>query len=195
MLRGSLAVVSIAAFGVLTGSVIYCVGLTGNALTEANDRLATVDSELTAVSGNADPLTAQVDKVNSSLTQIEQALHPLHGQADQLNGILAGASQTLTSADGTVKSILSKAGPIETSLADADTQLASEADEVGSTRASARVLVLSGQATTLISLLTPIEADLHTIEALLGITNDHLASTCNHLQTGVIPQLSQGVTC
>src|SRR5262249_42448803 len=123
MTRGMLTALSIGAFLVLTGAVLICVGLTGNALVTANDSLGSVDASLTSVAGNADPLTAQVHLANNSLTQIEQALNPIHGQADNLNGILTGVNTTLTQGDGRVKSILSKVGPIESNLVDADNKL------------------------------------------------------------------------
>lgn len=186
MVRGPLTILSIAVFLVLTGAVIYCVGFTGKALVEANDKLGVVDTELTSVGNHADPLTFQVQKVNSSLDSIQSALQPIHGQADTLNGILTGVNSTLTSADGTVKSINSLAGQIEPHLISSDTALGlgptGEANEVGPSRATAKVQLLAGQQLdAAIAALTPAEQDLSNVEGNLSQTNDHLKSACDHL--------------
>ena len=186
MVRGPLTFLSIAVFLVLTGAVIYCVGFTGKALVEANDKLGVVDTELTSVGGHADPLTYQVQKVNSSLDSIQSALQPIHGQADTLNGILTGVNTTLTSADGTVKSINSLAGQIEPHLISSDKALGlepgGEAFEVGPANATKGVAFLAGaQLDAAIAALTPAEQDLANVEGNLSQTNDHLKSACDHL--------------
>lgn len=190
-MRTVLSTLSLGAFGVLTAAVIICVGLTGGALVKANDSLGVVDTALTSVAGHADPLTYQVHLVNTSLTSIEQDLSPLHGQADTLNGSLATVNQTLTSADASVSSILGKANAIEPSLVDVDHQLATEAQEVGTTRASARVGLLNDQVSSLAGILGPVQGDLGNIEGLLRTTNDHLTSSCLHLAglTSLLPLL------
>lgn len=179
--RTLLSALSIGAFLVLTAAVIGAVALTGNALTAANDSLASIDASLTSVGQHADPLTYQITKVNTTLTDIDQRLSPLHGQADNLNGILTGVNDTLTSANASVSSILGHAGPIEASLADADAHLASEAREVGQGQATTRVADLSNLASTVIGLLGPIKSDLDGSALKLAQTNDHLNSACNSL--------------
>jgi hypothetical protein len=57
MTRGALTTLSVAAFAVLTAAVLICVGLTGNALLSASDRLTGIDTALSSVRGHADPLT------------------------------------------------------------------------------------------------------------------------------------------
>ncbi len=176
MTRGALTTISLAAYAVLTAAVLICVGLTGSALLEANDRLAAIDTALTSVKGHADPLTFQVTKVNDSLTAIEQSLAPLHSQADTLNGILAQVQQTLTAADGTVKSVNGKATSAEGSLVPADQALAST--DKALIHANPNVGLISSQASEALGILSPVENDLSTISGLLSKTNVHLNSAC-----------------
>ena len=163
-------------------AVTTAVALTGIALNSANDSLGTVDSDLTSVSGHADPLTFQIHTVNNALDQIQADLAPLHGQADNLNGLLGGINQTLVAADGSVVDINSKAGPIESSLTDSDAKLnlspTGEANEVGPNRATARAGLLVNQVQQLLAILVPVQGDLSGSSNLLAQTNTHLHSIC-----------------
>jgi hypothetical protein len=180
MTRGALTTLSLAAYAVLTAAVLICVGLTGSALLEANDRLASIDTALTSVKGHADPLAFQVTKVNDSLVAIEQSLAPLHSQADTLNGILGQVQQTLTTADGTVKDVNGKAGTAEGSLVPADQALAGT--DKALIHANPNVGTISSEASQALGILTPVEGDLHAISGLLGTTNGHLSSACKKTQ-------------
>lgn len=191
MTRGALTTLSLAAYAVLTAAVLICVGLTGSALLEANDRLATIDTALTSVKGHADPLTYEVTKVNDSLTAIEQSLSPLHSQADTLNGTLSQVQQTLTTADGTVKSVSTIAGTAETSLVPADSNLQATDHSVG--HANPNVGTLVSQASEALGILGPVENDLSTISGLLAGTNGHLSSACHKTQNA--PLTSSRTSC
>ena len=182
MFARGLSAVSVLLVLVAAVAVTTAVALTGIALNSANDSLGVVDSDLTSVSGHADPLTFQVHTVNNALDQIQAALAPLHGQADNLNGLLGGINQTLVAADGSVVSINSKAGPIESSLVDSDAKLglspSGEAGEVGPSRATAKVVLLQGQVSQLLSVLVPVQSDLSGSSSQLANTNTHLHSAC-----------------
>ncbi|MBV8527932.1 MAG: hypothetical protein JOZ75_06425 [Candidatus Dormibacteraeota bacterium] len=182
MFARGLSAVSVLLVLVAAVAVTTAVALTGIALNSANDSLGTVDSDLTSVSGHADPLTFQVHTVNNALDQIQAALAPLHGQADNLNGLLGGINQTLVSADGSVVSINSKVGPIESSLVDSDAKLnlspTGEANEVGPSRATARAGLLVSQVQQLLGILVPVQSDLSGSSTQLANTNTHLHSVC-----------------
>ena len=171
-------------------AVTTAVALTGVALNSANDSLGVVDSDLNSVSSHADPLTFQIHTVNNALDQIEAELAPLHGQADNLNGLLGGINQTLVAADGSVVDINSKAGPIESSLADSDAKLglapSGEAGEVGSSRATAKVVLLVGQVQQLLAILVPVQGDLSGSSGLLAQTDTHLHSICTSGAGGLL---------
>lgn len=175
---------SIIAYGVLTAAVLICVGLTGNALLQANDRLHDVDAALTSVGGHADPLTDQVAKVNTSLETIEKALNPLHGQADQLNGILAQVQQTLTDANGVVSSVNGHAAAVESHLRPADANLISTLRSVQ--HADPEAALGATQAAQVLALLNPIQDDLFVVKGDLAITLDHLISICNKLPNNLL---------
>jgi hypothetical protein len=182
MFARGLSAVSVLLVLVAAVAVTTAVALTGIALNSANDSLGVVDSDLTSVSGHADPLTFQVHTVNNALDQIQAALAPLHGQADNLNGLLGGINQTLVAADGSVVSINSKAGTIESSLVDSDAKLnlspTGEANEVGPTRATARAGLLVNQVQQLLGILVPVQSDLSGSSTQLANTNTHLRSIC-----------------
>jgi hypothetical protein len=180
MTRGALTTLSLAVYAVLTAAVLICVGLTGSALLQANDRLAGIDTALSSVKGHADPLAFQVAKVNDTLTAVEQSLAPLHGQADTLNGILGSVEQTLTGADGTVKSVNGKATTAEGSLVPADRNLAGT--DRALIHANPNVGHISSQASQALGILSPVENDLSTISGLLASTNGHLSSACHKTQ-------------
>ena len=191
MTRGALTTLSLAVYAVLTGAVLICVGLTGSALLQANDRLASIDTALTSVKGHADPLAYQVTQVNNSLVAIEQALSPLHSQADTLNGTLAQVQQTLTTADGTVKGVSSTAGTAESSLVPADQNLINTDHSVA--HANPNVGTIQSQAAQALGILGPVESDLSTISALLTGTNGHLSSACHKSQNA--PLTSSRTQC
>src|SRR5215472_7163319 len=182
MFARGLSALSVLLVLVAAVAVTTAVALTGIALNSANDSLGVVDSDLTSVSGHADPLTFQVHTVNNALDQIQAALAPLHGQADNLNGLLGGINQTLVAADGSVVDINSKAGPIESSLVDSDAKLnlspTGEANEVGPTRATARAGLLVSQVQQLLGILVPVQSDLANSSTQLANTNTHLHSVC-----------------
>jgi len=179
-------------FWVLTAAVLIFVGLTGNALLSANDRLEVTDTALTSVRGHTDPLTFQVHTVNSRLVDIEAALQPLHGQADQLNPILSQVQATLAQADPTVKSVQQHAAAVETKLQHADKFAASVA-------ASARAadpkvgIIQNSQVPQLNSLLGPIVGDLNAASSDLSKTHTSLAAACNKI--GVLGLLSGARAC
>jgi hypothetical protein len=191
MTRGALTTLSLAVYLVLTGAVLICVGLTGNALLQANDRLGAIDGALTSVKGHADPLTDQVTRINASLTAIEQSLAPLHSQADTLNGTLSQVQQTLTGADGTVKSVNARAGTAEGSLGPADANLI--ATDRSARHANPNVGLLQGQADEVLGILGAVENDLSTISGLLIGTNGHLSSACHKTQNA--PSTNSRTTC
>lgn len=172
-------------------AVTVAVALTAQALFTTHDALGEVDQSLTSVSQHADPLTYQIHTVNSSLVQIQQSLGPLHGQATDLNNLLAGVDQTLVQADGTVQNINNKAGAIEPSLSDADAKLGlgptGEANEVGPSRGTAKVILLQNQVSQLLSVLVPVQSDLSNSSTLLAQTNTHLHSVCTTGVVGVLP--------
>lgn len=196
MFARGLSAVSVLLVLVAAVAVTTAVALTGIALNSANDSLGVVDSDLTSVSGHADPLTFQVHTVNNALDQIQAALAPLHGQADTLNGLLGGINQTLVAADGSVVSINSKAGPIESSLVDSDAKLglspSGEAGEVGPSRATAKVVLLQGQVSQLLSVLVPVQSDLSGSSSQLANTNTHLHSACTSGAGGLVGILPTG---
>ena len=197
MVARGLSAVSVLLVLVAAVAVTVAVALTGIALNSANESLGTVDSELTSVSSHADPLTFQVHTVNNSLVAIQAALAPLHGQADQVNGLLSGINQTLVSADGSVVDINSKAGPIESTLADSDAKLSitsptGEANEVGASRATGRVVLLQSQVNQLLAILVPVQSDLNGSSTFLAQTNQHLFSACNSGLAGVVGLLPGG---
>ena len=191
MFARGLSAVSVLLVLVAAVAVTTAVALTGIALNSANDSLGVVDSDLTSVSGHADPLTFQVHTVNNALDQIQAALAPLHGQADNLNGLLGGINQTLVAADGSVVDINSKVGPIESSLTDSDAKLnlspTGEANEVGPTRATARAGLLVNQVQQLLAILVPVQGDLSGSSNLLAQTNTHLHSICTSGVGGILP--------
>ena len=195
MFARGLSAVSVLILLVAAVAVTTAVALTGIALNSANDSLGTVDSDLTSVSSHADPLTFQIHTVNNTLDQIQADLAPLHGQADTLNGLLGGINQTLVTADGSVVSINGKAGPIESSLVDSDAKLSitsptGEANEVGSSRATGRVILLANQVNALLAILGPVQSDLSGSSSFLANTNTHLHSICNTAIggiTGILP--------
>ena len=197
MFARGLSAVSVLLVLVAAVAVTTAVALTGIALNSANDSLGVVDTDLTSVSGHADPLTFQVHTVNNALDQIQAALAPLHGQADNLNGLLGGINQTLVAADGSVVSINSKAGPIESSLVDSDAKLSitsptGEANEVGPTRATARAGLLVNQVQQLLSILIPVQSDLSGSSTQLANTNTHLHSACTSGAAGIVGILPTG---
>ncbi|MGH7746096.1 MAG: DUF948 domain-containing protein, partial [Candidatus Dormibacteria bacterium] len=164
MIRGTLTTLSLAAYAVLAGAVIICVGLTGSALMQANDRIGAIDTALTSVKGHADPLTYQVTKVNDSLTAIEQSLAPLHSQADTLNGMLSQVQQTLGTANGTVGSVSGLAINAEGSLAPADQDLAATDVSLGQNgHTDTNVGTITSQAAAALAILGPVQNDLSTI--------------------------------
>lgn len=172
-------------------AVTVAVALTAQALFTTHDALGTVDQELTSVSHHADPLTYQIHTVNHSLVAIQSSLAPLHDQATNLNNLLAGVDQTLVAADGTVQDINNKATPIEASLSDADAKLGlgptGEANEVGPSRGTAKVILLQGQVNQLVSILNPVQSDLGSSSTLLAQTNTHLHSICTTGVVGLLP--------
>jgi TolA-binding protein len=187
MFARGLSAVSVLLVLVAAVAVTTAVALTGVALNSANDSLGTVDADLTSVSSHADPLTYQIHTVNNSLVQIQSSLQPLSGQANQINGLLGGINQTLVSADASVADINSKAGPIESTLADSDARLGlgptGEANEVGPSRATAKVNLLGTQVQQLLAVLVPVQSDLSDTSGLLSQTNTHLHSICT---TGIL---------
>jgi hypothetical protein len=191
MTRAMLTIMSVAVFVVLTGAILICLGLTGNALLQTNDRLAAIDTSLQSVKGHADPLTYQIGKVNSSLVSIEQSLQPLHRQADTLNDTLATIHQTLTGVDATVKSVDGHSVTAEGSLVPTARDLANTDKDF--IHAASNVATVDGQAAQAVALLTPIEQDLSTISGLLTQTRDHLSSSCSKLTDG-LPG-AQGGSC
>jgi len=190
MFARGLSAVSVLLVLVAAVAVTTAVALTGIALNSANDSLGVVDSDLTSVSGHADPLTFQIHTVNNALDQIQAALAPLHGQADNLNGLLGGINQTLVAADGSVVDINSKAGPIESSLADSDAKLgltpSGEAGEVGPGRATAKATLLVSQVQQLLGILVPVQSDLAGSSTQLANTNTHLHSVCTSGAGGLL---------
>ena len=190
MFARGLSAVSVLLVLVAAVAVTMAVALTGIALNSANDSLGVVDSDLTSVSGHADPLTFQIHTVNNALDQIQAALAPLQGQADNLNGLLGGINQTLVAADGSVVDINSKAGPIENSLVDSDAKLglspSGEAGEVGPSRATAKVALLESQVSQLLSVLVPVQSDLSGSSTQLANTNTHLHSVCTSGAGGLL---------
>lgn len=192
MTRGFLTAASLLAFWVLTASVLIFVGLTGNALLSANDRLGTVDQALTSVQGNTDPLTGRVHQVNGQLVDIEAALQPLHGQADQLNPILSQVQATLTQADPAVTSIETRAAAVESRLIDADAKARDVANNAAA--ADPKVGVIQHrQLDTLLGLLTPIHGDLVSSTNALVSTQKSLAAACNKI--GLLALIAPGSTC
>jgi len=191
MFARGLSALSVLLVLVAAVAVTTAVALTGIALNSANDSLGVVDSDLTSVSGHADPLTFQVHTVNNALDQIQAALAPLHGQADNLNGLLGGINQTLVAADGSVVSINSKVGPIESSLVDSDAKLglspSGEAGEVGVNRATTRAGLLVNQVQQLLAILVPVQSDLSGSEGKLAQTNTHLNSACHSPAVNLLP--------
>lgn len=191
MTRGILTAMSIVAFWVLTAAVLIFVGLTGNALLSANDRLETTDKDLTSVRGHTDPLTEQVHIVNNHLVDIESALQPIHGQADQLNPILIQVNQTLTEADPIVKSVEGHAANAEQHLVAADGHARTVAGNAS--QASGKVTTLqSSIVTQVLNLLVPIESDLSSASGSLSSTQVDLLQACNKI--GVLALLS-GNSC
>ncbi|MFN2569649.1 MAG: hypothetical protein ABR564_08645 [Candidatus Dormibacteria bacterium] len=192
MTRGFLTAASIAAFWVLTAAVLIFVGLTGNALLSANDRLESTDQSLTSVRGHTDPLTFQVHTVNSRLVDIEAALQPLHGQADQLNPILSQVQATLTQADPKVTSVNNINNITESRLQDADRHARSVANNAAA--AVPKVALLqTGQVPQLNSLLGPIVGDLNAASSALSSTSQSLLAACNKI--GVLGLLAAGRAC
>ena len=161
-------------------AVTVAVALTAQALFTTHDALGVVDADLTSVSQHADPLTYQIHTVNNSLVQIQSSLAPLHGQADNLNSLLASVDQTLVQADGTVQSINTRAAAIEPNLSDADSKLglgpSGEANEVGGSRGTAKVLLLQAQVHQLLGILVPVQSDLGSSSTLLAQASSRKAS-------------------
>ncbi len=178
MTRGAITTLSLAAYAVLTAAVLICVGLTGSALLEANDRLGAIDTALTSVKGHADPLTYQVTKVNDSLTAIEQSLSPLHSQADTLNGTLSQVQQTLSHrrrhGEERQRHRRHRRGQPGPGRPGPRRHRHSAGPRATPTSAPS-----ASQATEALGILGPVENDLSTISGLLIGTNGHLSSACH----------------
>lgn len=181
--------------------VVYLIAIT-ESLASINGNLGVADRNVTGAGGDTKTLPGQVEGINASLAAIDPALQPIPGQADAIIGQLSEIDGKLATTDGSLKDtsasltgtsgqlvetagilerVLSQAGTIRGTLAQADRNAGDcgatcSPNQLGVQNIHQRVAIANG-------ILTPAEADARAILAGLGQVNANLLSICS---TGVL---------